>query len=72
MGKILGIDLVLQTQYNVARWRASNIVNTRGIAHQLVVGFRGGDRIVGKAARTQAVTNPCKLCYPSAFHKAQS
>ena len=62
MGKILGIDLGTTTSAMAVLEGGSPtiIVNAEGDrTTPSVVGFRAdGDRVVGKAAKNQAVTNP--------------
>ena len=60
MSKILGIDLGTTTSAMAVLEGGTTIVNAEGDrTTPSVVGFRAdGDRIVGKAAKNQAVTNP--------------
>ena len=65
MSKILGIDLGT-TNSAMAVFEGGDptiIVNAEGDrTTPSVVGFRAdGDRVVGKAAKNQAVTNPCPV-----------
>jgi molecular chaperone DnaK len=66
MGKIIGIDLGT-TNSVVAVMEGDApvvIVNDEGTrTTPSVVGFKDGDRLVGAAARRQAITNPTKTIY---------
>ena len=81
MGKIIGIDLGT-TNSVVAVMEGDSpvvIVNDEGTrTTPSVVGFKDGDRLVGAAARRQAITNPTKTIYSikrfmgSSFDESQS
>ena len=76
MSKILGIDLGTTNSAMAVLEGGSPtiIVNAEGDrTTPSVVGFRAdGDRVVGKAAKNQAVTNPRTPCSPSSASWAAS
>ncbi len=58
MSKIIGIDLGTTNNSCSRRWRSKKLLIQRRTYNPSVVAFKNGERIVGAAAKRQALTNP--------------